>query len=60
MTQHNAGNVAISQLWNALCTSMKAQIPLERANYQPPQYVDYNLVPLNVYEYQLHNMLVFK
>jgi hypothetical protein len=35
-------------------------IPLERANYQLPQYVDYNLVPLNVYEYQLHNMLVFR
>jgi len=65
MTQHNAGNVAISQLWNALCTSMKAltpwyDIPLQRENYQLPQYVDYNLFPLIIYEYQLHNMLMFK
>jgi hypothetical protein len=35
-------------------------IPLERENYQLPQYVDYNLFPLNIYEYQLHNMLMFK
>ena len=35
-------------------------IPLERENYQLPHYVDYNLLPLNVYEYQLHNMLMFK
>jgi len=45
--------------------SMKAQnpwydIPLERENYQQPQYVDYNLFPLNIYEYQLYNMLMFK
>jgi hypothetical protein len=51
MTQHNAGNVSISQLWNAICTSMNAQtpwydIPLERENNQLPQYVDYNLFPL--------------
>jgi hypothetical protein len=42
---------------------MKAQtpwydIPLERENYQLPQYVDYNLFPLYIYEYQLHNMLI--
>jgi len=65
MTQRNAGNVAIPQHWNALCASMKAlapwyDIPLERENYQLPHYVDYNLFPLNVYEYQLHNMLMFK
>jgi hypothetical protein len=34
---------------------MKAQnpwynIPLERENYQLPQYVDYNLFPLNIYD----------
>jgi hypothetical protein len=29
-------------------------IPLKRKNYQLPQYVDYNLFPLNIYEYQLH------
>jgi hypothetical protein len=44
---------------------MKAQtpwygIPLERENYQLPQYVDYNLFPLNIYEFQLHNTLMFK
>jgi hypothetical protein len=33
-------------------------IPLERENDQLPQYVDYNLFPLNIYEYQLHNMLI--
>ena len=65
MTQHNAGNVAISQLWNALWASMKAQtpwydIPLERENYQLPQYIHYNLFPHNIYEYQIHNMLLFK
>jgi hypothetical protein len=65
MTEHNAGDAAISQLWNALCTSMKAQtpwydIPLQRENYQLPQYVDYNLFPVNIYEYHLHSMLMFK
>jgi hypothetical protein len=40
---------------------MKAQtpwyyIPLQTENYQLPQYVDYNLFPLNIYEYQLHNI----
>jgi hypothetical protein len=48
MTQHNAGNVAISQLWEAFCASMKAltpwyDIPLQKENYQLPQYVDYNM-----------------
>jgi hypothetical protein len=44
---------------------MKAQtpwydIPLQRENYQLPQYVDYNLFPVNIYEYHLHSMLMFK
>jgi hypothetical protein len=43
------------------CISIKAQIPwydipFERENYQPPKYVDYNLFPLNIYEYQLKGM----
>jgi hypothetical protein len=31
-------------------------IPLERENDQLSQYVDYKLFPLNIYEYQLHNI----
>jgi hypothetical protein len=62
---HLSRNVAISQLSNALWASMKAQtpwydIPLERENYQLLQYVHYNLFPHNIYEYQIHNMLLFK